>query len=69
MIAFFSYTTNHSPIGGPFSTASFRLSLSQILQILSVNVFEQVSLVELVAKTASQNNVSDYRNQLILNGF
>jgi hypothetical protein len=45
------------------------LSLSQILQILSVNVFEQVSLVELVAKTASQNNVGDYRNQLILNGF
>jgi len=45
------------------------LSLSQILQILSVNVFEQVPLVELVAKTASQNNVSDYRNQLILNGF
>ena len=31
------------------------LSLSQILQILSVNVFEQVPLAELVAKTASQN--------------
>ena len=45
------------------------LSLSQILQILSVNVFEQVPLVELVAKTASQNGVSDFRNQLILNGF
>ena len=44
-------------------------SLSQILQILSVNVFEQVSLVELVAKTASQNQDSDNRNQLILNGF
>jgi hypothetical protein len=45
------------------------LSLSHILQILSVNVFEQVPLVELVAKTASQNGVSDFRNQLILNGF
>ena len=45
------------------------LSLSQILQILSVNVFEQVPLVELVAQIASQNKDSDYRNQLILNGF
>ena len=45
------------------------LSLSQILQILSVNVFEQVPLVELVAKTASQNADSEYRNQLILNWF
>jgi Transposase DDE domain/Domain of unknown function (DUF4372) len=31
------------------------LSLSQILQVLSVNVFEQVPLVELVTKTASQS--------------
>src|SRR5713226_5392252 len=31
------------------------LSLSQILQILSVNVFEQIPLAELVAKTQSQN--------------
>jgi hypothetical protein len=45
------------------------LSQSQILQILSVNVFEQVPLSELVAKTASQNKAYDYRNQLILNGF
>ena len=45
------------------------LSLSQILQVLSVNVFEQVPLVELVAKTSSQNEAGDYRNQLILNGF
>jgi len=36
---------------------------------LSVNVFEQVPLSELVAKTASQNKTGDYRNQLILNGF
>ena len=31
------------------------LSLSQLLQILSVNVFEQIPLAELVAKTQSQN--------------
>ena len=32
-----------------------KVSLSQILQILSVNVFEQMPLAELVAKSASQN--------------
>jgi hypothetical protein len=42
------------------------LSLSQILQVLSVNVFEQVPLAELVAKTASQNETTDLRNQLML---
>jgi len=42
------------------------LSLSQILQILSVNAFEQVSLAELVAKTASQNETLASRNQLML---
>ena len=41
-------------------------SLSQILQILSVNVFEQVPLAELVAKTASQIDASDSHNQLML---
>lgn len=45
------------------------LSLSQILQVLSVNVFEQVPLAELVAKTASQNETSDSRNQLVFNTF
>jgi Transposase DDE domain/Domain of unknown function (DUF4372) len=45
------------------------VSLSQILQILSVNVFEQVPLAELVAKTDSQENMFDIHNQLILNGF
>jgi hypothetical protein len=45
------------------------LSLSQILQVLSVNVFEQVPLAELVAKTASQNeDLADSRNQLVFNG-
>ena len=43
------------------------LSLSQILQILSVNAFEQVPLAELVAKTASQNQPSDSCNQLVFN--
>ncbi len=42
------------------------LSLSQILQILSVNAFEQVPLAELVAKTASQIDSGDNHNQLML---
>ena len=45
------------------------VSLSQILQILSVNVFEQVPLVELVVQTTSQNKSFNSCNQLILNGF
>jgi IS4 transposase len=43
------------------------LSLSQILQILSVNVFEQVPLAELVAKTASRNKTDNSHNQLVFN--
>jgi hypothetical protein len=42
------------------------LSLSQLLQVLSVNVFEQVPLAELVAKTQSQDEVEDTCNQLML---
>jgi hypothetical protein len=42
------------------------LSLSQILQVLSVNAFEQVPLAELVAKSASQINSSNSHNQLML---
>ena len=45
------------------------LSLSQILQVLSVNAFEQMPLGELVAKTASQNQQPDSPNQLIFNTF
>lgn len=45
------------------------LSLSQILQVLSVNVFEQVPLAELVAKSASQNETVDSHNQLVFNAF
>jgi hypothetical protein len=45
------------------------LSLSQILQVLSVNVFEQVPLVALVTKTASQNETSNSHNQLVFNMF
>jgi hypothetical protein len=43
------------------------VSLSQILQILSVNVFEQMPLAELVAKSASQNETLDSHNQLVFN--
>jgi hypothetical protein len=43
-----------------------QLSLSQMLQILSVNVFEQVPLAELFAKTASYDERPDSCNQLIL---
>ena len=45
------------------------LSLSQILQVFSVNVFEQMPLAELVAKTAPQNQILDSRNQLVFNLF
>jgi len=44
-------------------------SLSQILQILSVNVFEQMPLAELIAKTVPQNEMTDCSKQLMLNGF
>jgi hypothetical protein len=42
------------------------LSLSQILQILSVNVFEQIPLAQLVTQTQSQNDPSNSPNQLML---
>src|SRR5487761_2047448 len=42
------------------------LSLSQILQVLSVNVFEQVPLAELITITQSQINSSNSHNQLML---
>src|ERR1035438_3906692 len=45
------------------------LSLTHILQILSVNVFEQVPLAELVAKSGIQSDSVDIRNQLVFNGF
>jgi hypothetical protein len=38
------------------------LTLAQILQILSVNAFEQVALAELVAKAQSQTNPADSHN-------
>jgi hypothetical protein len=41
------------------------LSLSQILQILSVNAFEQIPLTALVAKAQPQDNSSNSRNQLM----
>lgn len=45
------------------------LSLSQILQVLSVNVFEQTPLTELIVKTASQNQIPNSSNQLVFNTF
>jgi Transposase DDE domain/Domain of unknown function (DUF4372) len=45
------------------------LSLSQILQVLSVNVFEQMPLTELIVKTASQNQIPNSSNQLVFNTF
>jgi len=42
------------------------ISLAQLLQILSVNAFEQIPLAELVAKTQTQNERGDARNQLML---
>lgn len=42
------------------------LSLSQILQVLSVNAFEQMPLPQLVAISRSQVEEVDSRNQLML---
>ena len=42
------------------------ISLSQLLQILSVNVFEQIPLPELVAQTQTQDVPCNARNQLML---
>jgi hypothetical protein len=44
------------------------LSLSQILQVLSVNAFEQIPLAELVTLTQSQDNPHNSHNQLMLWG-
>ena len=46
-----------------------KLSLSPILQVLSGNVFDQVPLAELVAKTTSQNLTQELHNQLVFNVF
>jgi hypothetical protein len=42
------------------------LSLSQMLQILSVNVFEQLPLPEVFAKATSQTEPTDSPNHLML---
>ena len=42
------------------------MSLSQVLQILSVDVFEQVPMAELVTKAQSQAQTFDSHNQLML---
>jgi hypothetical protein len=43
------------------------MSLSQILQVLIVNVFEQVPLIALVTRTVSQNETSNSHNKLVSN--
>ena len=43
-----------------------KISLSQVLQILSVNAFEQVPLAQLVANLPSEDELPDTRNQLML---
>jgi len=45
---------------------ALEVSLSHLLQILSVNGFEQIPLPELVAKTQTQNEPPDSCNQLML---
>lgn len=45
---------------------SLEPSLSQILQILSVNVFEQAPLLELIANSRTREESSDSCNQLML---
>lgn len=42
------------------------LSLSQILQVLSVNAFEQVPIAALLTNTPSQEIITDSCNQLML---
>ena len=43
-----------------------KISLSQVLQILSVNAFEQVPLAQLVTNLPSQDDLPNARNQLML---
>lgn len=43
-----------------------QISLSQVLQILSVNAFEQVPLLQLVTNLPSQNELPAHCNQLML---
>ena len=43
-----------------------KISLSQVLQILSVNAFEQVALAQLVANLLPQDDAPNDRNQLML---
>lgn len=44
----------------------FDLSLSQMLQVLSINVFEQVPLAQILAHSPYQSETPDTRNQLML---
>jgi hypothetical protein len=42
------------------------LSLSEILQILSIVLFEKVSMTQVLMKTISQNEIIQFHNQLLL---
>ncbi len=42
------------------------LSLGEILQILSITLFEQVPISEVLMKTVSQNEKLEFYNQLLL---
>jgi len=44
-------------------------SMSRILQILSVNVFQKIPLAELLAEYKCEESDSQSHNQLMLNGF
>jgi len=45
------------------------MSMGKILQILSVNPFQQVPLRQLLTENSNENLGGDFANQLILNGF
>ena len=47
-------------------TLDFELGLGEILQILSITLFEQVPLSEILMKTESQNEEFEFHNQLSL---
>jgi hypothetical protein len=48
---------------------SLRASLYQILQILSVTLFEKVPILQALEASSSENNLIENPNQLILFNF
>jgi len=43
-----------------------KLSLGEILQILGIVLFEKVSITQVLTKNLSQNELFQFRNQLLL---